>query len=179
MDAEVDPFVIVLAEPNLRRLRHGFWSLQTTMVVKFRDGKEFTIPAGSETDFASSRVGRWDFLSIEATDSYAAIAHDFFYQSACVTRKEADLYFYEGLLDDQDVSRYDAWKGYWGVRCFGWYAWNQHRKQQIKVSIEPKILRPDPPSLAQSTPESGPRPLSEPQPPSGGMGRTSPTPGTS
>lgn len=104
------------------------------MVVQFSDGRIVTVDAGTQTDFASSRVGRWDFLSIEATDSWAAVVHDALYQTALVSRLFADRYFHDGLRTDPDVKPYDAWKGFWGVRVFGWHAWNAHRRASRGVN---------------------------------------------
>lgn len=119
--------MLVVDEPNLRLLAHGRWSLQTTMRVRLDDGTEIEIPAGTETDLASSRVGRWNFLSIEATASYESIVHDALYASGIVSRMTADRIFYNGLRANSTVSWYDAWKAWVGVRSFGWLPWKNHR----------------------------------------------------
>jgi hypothetical protein len=119
----------VVTEPNLRRLPHGFFSLQTSMVVEMNDGTVWTVPAGFITDFSSSRFGRWNFLGPDAYLSYAAILHDFLYNTGKVTKHQADLYFQEGLKSDsENVGWCDRWKGYWGVRLFGGCAWRAHRR---------------------------------------------------
>jgi hypothetical protein len=121
--------VIILQEPNLRKLNHGQFSLQTTFICRTADDRQWEVPAGFITDFASSRVGRWNFLGVDAAQSYAAILHDYLYQTGLVSKKQADLYFQEGLKSDStNVSWWDRWKGYWGVRVFGGCAWRNHRR---------------------------------------------------
>lgn len=107
------------------------------MIVRYADGREFIIPAGFETDFGSSRIGRWNFLSVEAADGWGTVPHDHHYWSGIISRLEADRYFYESLLVDPDVSKYDAWKGYYGVRLFGWKPWNDHRRRE-QLLMKPK-----------------------------------------
>jgi len=119
----------VILDPTLRRMPHGFFRIATPMRVVMNDGSIFDVPKGFITDFASSRVGRWNFLGVDAAQSMSAILHDYLYKTGIVSKHKADLYFQEGLLSDsENVSWWDRWKGYWGVRLFGGFAWRAHRK---------------------------------------------------
>lgn len=125
--------MVVLQEPNLRLLHGGQWSLQTNMVVQMADGRQFTVPAGFVTDFASSRVGRYNLLGIDAANSYASVLHDWLYKTNTVNKHQADLYFSEGLKSDKNVGWWDSFKGYYGVKLFGGFAWRAHRKEDGDV----------------------------------------------
>ncbi len=105
------------------------WKLTSDLRVQTRDGKEWVVPKGFITDFASSNVGRFNLLSIRSAYSVAAVFHDYLYLTGVVSRKLADNYFYE-LLEDSGSGRYNRFKGYFGVRLFGWLAWRKHRQQQ-------------------------------------------------
>ena len=105
------------------------WVLKKELKVHTMDWNIWTVPIGTLTDFASSRVFRLNLLSLKATYSAAAILHDWMYQNRIVSRSQADAYFME-LLDAAGVSSYEKWKAFSGVRVFGWLPWilNNARK---------------------------------------------------
>jgi hypothetical protein len=99
--------------------------------LSFRDklGREFVIPTGFVTDFASSQIGRWDTLPPKASRSESAALHDWLYVIGTVSRLEADQLFREAL-QSQGLSAWICLKAYLGVRVGGWVAWAKHRRAQ-------------------------------------------------
>ena len=95
------------------------------------DGLKWKVPAGFITDFASSRILRFNLLTHRTTYSAAAIFHDYLYATGKVTRLRADMYF-RSLVARGGSTRYNELKAYYGVRLFGWFAWSKHRKKDIK-----------------------------------------------
>lgn len=120
--------MIVIKEPEFFKLDTA-WKLTTEMVVEMGDGIRFTIPAGFVTDFASSRVGRWEMLSQKASMSLAAVLHDWLYYSNGITRLQADRYFCESMIS-LGCSVTESTKAYYAVRMFGFLAWRKHRARK-------------------------------------------------
>lgn len=90
-----------------------------SMAVYVND-KTYVIPAGFETDLASIPRLLWSLYAPNDSETVsAAILHDWLY--CCVkniTRKEADLIFYQALIDN-NAGYYKAFKYYIAVRVFG------------------------------------------------------------
>jgi hypothetical protein len=89
-------------------------------------GDTYEVPAGEITDFASSRVWRWNLLPIQWAYSAAPVLHDYLYRSGIVPKATADNLFREALLS-LGCDRFTAWKAYCGVAMFGGSAWREHR----------------------------------------------------
>lgn len=102
-----------------------------TLVYTARDGRVFMVPVGFVTDFASSRVWRWNLLPARAAYSEAAVLHDYLYSTGDVGRADADLLFHESL-EFSGVGSFTRWKAYRAVRMFGWKAWDRHRLSDAK-----------------------------------------------
>jgi len=66
----------------------------------------------------ASPTGRW---------AIGAIFHDMLYHTHYLPRKEADLLFYK-IMKDHDVPAWKAVPAYYLVRWFGWYRYNQYKK---------------------------------------------------
>lgn len=116
-----------LSDLLVRRLDGVNWQLASPLHYVAANGDVFRIPAMFTTDFASCRVGRWTLLGWRATYSPAAVLHDYLYREGIETRAEADRLFREALTADR-CHPVDVWKGYLGVRLFGWRYWRQRRK---------------------------------------------------
>lgn len=90
-----------------------------SMAVYVND-KTYLIPAGFKTDLASIPKPLWWLYAPNDSETISAsILHDWLY--CCVknvTRKEADLIFYQALIDN-GASYYKAFKYYTAVRLFG------------------------------------------------------------
>ncbi|EJC5177426.1 DUF1353 domain-containing protein [Salmonella enterica] len=76
------------------------------------------VPAGFVTDLASVPRIFWTILPPDGKYAKAAIIHDYLYDNALRTKKEADLIFLDGMT----VLGVPKWKRtvmYWAVRLFG------------------------------------------------------------
>jgi hypothetical protein len=94
------------------------------------DGRIIEVPEGFVTDFASVPRLFWRIVPPWGRYSPAAVVHDYLYQSAKVSRKEADDIFLE-LMARLGVPRWKRYTMYWAVRGFGGFAWDAHRKRQV------------------------------------------------
>ena len=81
-------------------------------------GEKITVPKGFVTDFASVPRIFWNIFPPIGRYTKACIIHDYMYDNAIKTKKEADLIFYQAM----DVLGVPKWKRlvmYWAVRVFG------------------------------------------------------------
>ena len=113
--------------PRLEDVRAGV--KRTLDPLIWNDGPlnaELVVPAGFHTDGASLPFlltaiwDRWESRTLRS-----AILHDFGYSTGSLGNKSAvDIRFHRGLLADHwpHAALY-----YFGVRYFGWYAWNWQR----------------------------------------------------
>lgn len=94
--------------------------------------KVIIVPAGTQTDFASSPPRLWGlFPPIGQGITEGAIVHDYLYQHpGLFTRSDCDEIFYQIMLA-MGTSRTRARIGYWGVRMGGWKPWNKYRLDEI------------------------------------------------
>ena len=88
--------------------------LSADLVYETKAGKTITVPKGFITDFAT-----W----LKPTGKYmmGAVVHDFLY-SIGAGRSYADSIFKE-MMERGGCSRFRINMMYYGVRCFGWYAY--------------------------------------------------------
>lgn len=84
------------------------------------------VPAGFETDFASTPVFAWIIFPPWGRYSKAAVIHDYLYQTGERTRKEADEIFREAMCV-LGVPKWQCTIMFVAVRCFGWLGWH-HKK---------------------------------------------------
>ena len=82
------------------------------------DGREFTIPKGFITDFASVPKAFWSILPPMGKYGLAALLHDYLYRTGLVSRKEADKLFLK-MMKKLGVSRWKRIVMYLAVRVFG------------------------------------------------------------
>ena len=98
------------------------------------EGSEQTIKPveGFETDFTSVPRLLWWLLPRWGRYGNAAIIHDYLYRGGAITgpgsnwilpnRKRSDEIFLEAMTV-LEVSWWQKWPLYWGVRAFGWAVW--------------------------------------------------------
>lgn len=116
-----------LSELVLLRERDS-WIIREPLVYHSAHlGRDVVVPVGFETDFAS--IPRFFHRLLPKNGEYdaAAVVHDFLYSTGEVAKADADIVFYEAMT----VMEVPAWKRqsmYWAVKCFGFMAWNAHRK---------------------------------------------------
>ena len=106
-------------------------TLAEALTIRWRD-REFTIPAGFESDGVSTPEFLWSAISpaIDPRTIRGGVAHDWIYrmQPEGWKRKDADRMFYD-LIREDGLSYWRAEKAYYGLRLFGGRAWrNNFRK---------------------------------------------------
>ena len=99
------------------------------------NGRFIAIPAGFESDGVSTPRFLWATISpaIDNRTIRAGIAHDYIYreQPEGWTRGDADDMFYD-LCREDGLSWWTAQKAYWGLRAFGFIAWNENARNKEK-----------------------------------------------
>lgn len=106
----------------LREVNVGEWELAHDLLYIDDDGEEWLIPQGQRTDMASTPRGLWPWFPPFGTYSKAAVVHDCLYRSHRATRREADAIFYRAMIAC-GTARWRARVMWWGVRCFGFWAY--------------------------------------------------------
>ena len=112
--------LIVSPMPDGRR-----WKLFrsfTYHITSRRSKDKITVPAGFITDFASIPWVFWSWLPAWGKYGKAAVIHDYLYQNHLLSRRMADLIFYEAML----VGKTKKWKAklmYLAVRIWGGLTW--------------------------------------------------------
>jgi len=116
---------------DARLLADGKWRLIEPFVYYRTNntGDRVLVFEGFVTDFASIPKIFRNLIDIVGRHGKAAVIHDFLYFSGKRSRKEADDIFLEGMVVLQ-VGYFKRYAMYWGVRSFGWAAWNEHRKRK-------------------------------------------------
>lgn len=106
----------------LQLLDHYKWRVFTpfSFYKGTKENRKYTIvvPVGYETDLTSVPRILWTIFPPHGKYAKAAIIHDFMYDQALKTKKEADNCFYEGML----VLGVPKWKAkilYLGAKFFG------------------------------------------------------------
>lgn len=104
----------------LEMLDHFLWRVYEPFEFYLSDDNSdvIEVPAGFVTDLASVPRIFWTLLPPDGKYAKAAIIHDYLYDNALRTKKEADLIFLDGMT----VLGVPKWKRtvmYWAVRMFG------------------------------------------------------------
>lgn len=86
-------------------------------------GRAITIPAGFETDFASVPRLPFVYTLFGGIARKAAVVHDYLYRKSGVSRRQADMVFYEAMKATGQWwwRRAIMWVG---LRAFGWTAYH-------------------------------------------------------
>lgn len=131
-------------EPAVNIQIEDFQPLSTTRLLTGRrqlnrdfrlevDSVLHVVPKGFETDFSSypwySRViVRFDRVDV------AGVIHDWLYYNGDISRQESDdIWRKVAVAGHHGANPMQAWLSWVGLRLFGWYAWNQHRKREKKI----------------------------------------------
>ncbi|EDQ6553546.1 DUF1353 domain-containing protein [Salmonella enterica subsp. enterica] len=104
----------------LEMLGHYNWRVHEPFEFYLSDDNSdiISVPAGFVTDLASVPRIFWALLPPDGKYAKAAIIHDYLYDNALRTKKEADKIFLDGMT----VLGVPKWKCtlmYWAVRLFG------------------------------------------------------------
>ena len=89
---------------------------------------EREVPAGFQTDLASTPRALWWLIPPFGRYLVAAIVHDYHYMHQDVTRREADAEFYR-LMYWYGVAWWKRWAMWGAVRCFGWGPWRRNARR--------------------------------------------------
>ena len=91
-------------------------------------GNEYTVPVGHLSEGMSVPRLFWSIISpaIDNRTLRSACAHDWLYENHVCTRREADKWFLDSLIED-GFPRWKAWLSFIGVRAFGWRHWSQSK----------------------------------------------------
>ncbi|EGA3604982.1 DUF1353 domain-containing protein [Salmonella enterica] len=113
----------------LEMLGHYNWRVHEPFAFYLSDDNSdvISVPAGFVTDLATIPRIFWSVMPPDGKYAKAAIIHDYLYDNALRTKKEADLIFLDGMT----VLGVPKWKRtimYWAVRLFG--RGNYHGHQQ-------------------------------------------------
>ncbi|EBR9315657.1 DUF1353 domain-containing protein [Salmonella enterica] len=113
----------------LEMLGHYNWRVHEPFAFYLSDDNSdvISVPAGFVTDLASVPRIFWTLLPPDGKYAKAAIIHDYLYDNALRTKKEADLIFLDGMT----VLGVPRWKRtimYWAVRLFGRGMYEKERK---------------------------------------------------
>lgn len=112
------------------------------------------VPAGFKTDLASIPRGLWNILPPIDGYDFAAVVHDWMYQTGEVEitghpsilgenkpfpqhidRGDADRILLEGMAAS-NVGWFKRWAIYLGVRAGGWIVWGRYRDRETAVDID-------------------------------------------
>ncbi|WP_079942170.1 DUF1353 domain-containing protein [Salmonella enterica] len=104
----------------LEMLDHYRWRVHEPFAFYLSDDNSdiIEVPAGFVTDLATVPRIFWTLLPPDGKYAKAAIIHDYLYDNALRTKREADRIFLDGMT----VLGVPKWKRtvmYWAVRLFG------------------------------------------------------------
>ena len=87
-------------------------------------GREYVVPQGYLSNGFSCPRFLWPLISpaIDNRTLRSACIHDWLYDNHVCTRKEADKWFIDSLIEN-GFPRWKAWLSYLGVMAFGWSHW--------------------------------------------------------
>lgn len=137
---DVKSYIDNLNVPTLAPLpKRGWW-------VNVEDWNKYghTVPSGFTTDLDSVPKVPYLYAAIKGHSVWAALLHDYLYASRKVTRKEADVFFRRGLLEE-GVPGWIASAMYYAVRGFGWMYYKKIAKKgssdgKTEVGVKGRLL---------------------------------------
>ncbi|GAA4464191.1 hypothetical protein GCM10023189_43150 [Nibrella saemangeumensis] len=117
---------VPLLEASVRKvynLKYSWWQLEQYATLQVA-GREFIIPAGYRSDFASAPRWSWWLVPPHGRSALPSVGHDFLCDYALVPRQLADQWFY-AALQEAGVRRWQAWLMFAYVRLLGWARYGQ------------------------------------------------------
>ena len=129
-------------------IKNDTWFLHEPLVFRSRyliPGKEFTVPAGFYTDFASvPRIFR-NIVSKYGKHAKSSVLHDYLYYCGFLGCKElCDMLFNEGMVFEEEgtIMRVIVYKA---VCWFGFFAWENHRRlchsePELKIRLSNRTI---------------------------------------
>ena len=147
---------MIIQRPLLEFIGDGHWRVAQQPMIYQGAKERLTIPVGFATDGTSTPRFLWWLLPRDGDYFLAAVAHDYWYFSGALSRRDADLLFLRFMID-LNVKPWQ-WAACWaGVRIGGASIYNGYRKQVPLLPGGPYCPR------CGITPDEDPRmPLAEP-----------------
>lgn len=108
----------------VRHVDETTWFLDEDLVYLSEAGRTFTVPTGTETDFASIPRFAWAVLPPTGRWGRAAVLHDFLYARKIVSREGADHLFLEAMRS-LGVAWWKRRTMWLAVRAFGGAAYGK------------------------------------------------------
>jgi hypothetical protein len=102
----------------------GLYRLVWPFVFVSESGVRYEVPAGFITDFDSVPALPLVYWLLKGHTNYAAVVHDYLYESKAVSRREADRIFLEAMKVEK-VPWYRRIPIYVGVRIGGWWGYQR------------------------------------------------------
>jgi hypothetical protein len=125
-----DPAKLISGFLQTERLPSGKRRLIRDLIVEV-EGKPFTIPKDTRTDFSSiPAIGRM-FVRWSKVD-IAGVVHDWLYENGEPNgdRREADrIWRLVAVSGQHHANAFQAWGCWFFLRLFGGFAWNRHRRR--------------------------------------------------
>ena len=116
----------MLVDIQISEEKGRVFRLMEPLRIVWKDKPPLVVPWGFRSDGASVPRFFWRLVFPKGDERAlrAAFVHDWIYRNhpAGWTKEDADLLFYELLLED-GVPKWRAWLAYQGVSLFGHWAW--------------------------------------------------------
>lgn len=131
--ADKKSYLLADNQPKSKPHAVGYEILLEDFSIKWQ-GKTFTVPKGFIWDGASIPRIAWRVIGHPFMQEFRAptLLHDMLYDTALLSRKDADLAMKE-LLIANGVSKARASAMYAAVRTGGLVPWNKHRRLQSLI----------------------------------------------
>lgn len=126
---------------SVKKARHKrLFILQEPLVCIDGSGRTWIVPTGFATDFASIPAAGRVLISKAHQNAYAAVLHDYLYETQPIPRDRADALFREALASpDCNTGTAKQWLMYAAVRSGGWRSWNKIKTKSTK-STEANLM---------------------------------------
>ncbi|WP_028856649.1 DUF1353 domain-containing protein [Psychrilyobacter atlanticus] len=113
---------------ELKPYKLGFETIKTVRLIV--DSERFYILKGLKTDLGSIPKPLRIIFPRYGLETTGYVIHDYGYR---VQPKNTNRKFWDNvllqILKDQGIKYYKRYSIYWGLRSFGWVAWNKNKKQ--------------------------------------------------
>lgn len=123
---------------SVKKAKHKrLFVLQEPLICRDKYEREWIVPKGFATDFASIPALGRAFIDKAHQNAYAAVLHDFLYYTQPVPRPEADKLFKEALASpDCNTTPLKQWVMYRAVRIGGLKAWLKAKEQPHQTEAD-------------------------------------------
>lgn len=121
-------------------IRHYFVLMQEWTYVPRGTNEPITIPIRFTTDLDTVPHIPIVFAIYKGYAVYSALVHDYLYTMCELSRKEADMIFYDAMLEE-GVPKHIAKQMYYAVRAFGGRRYNHNSAKKSKDRLQARLLK--------------------------------------